>query len=584
MKKTEQHIIITLAAVSVIFIAACSSSDVSKTDSGISGLASYRALWTELSQSGEYDSLISVTVPFYKRSEQAGDTLSAVYAGVFLAQSWLFKENTDSVRYWMDRVSWYVESVSDPAVMTVYENVQGSYALKAGLDYPQALEHYVKALEWAEKAGNINNRIVILSNIVQIFYIRGDSHGMDYADSAFRLSLEDDAGSFSKCLALMNMGQMKCLDGDSARAMEYALKAERTAVQEDYRPLYSLIWLLKADISSAGGNRDDAESAYKEAMRWSEYTDPGTMTLVCLEYGRHFVRHGDYRRASELYSEGLRLSSRHGNMEFRRDILRALSDVSLSMGDVAGAAAWFDTYRSHVDSIANVRKEQEFNNLLLQYQRMEYEHEIQSRELELMKADRKMMVAVFIIVIIAVVSVLSWTLYVRQRRLYRLLVSRHQSYIEQLKMEAEAGSPSPAEAEPGDNAGDREAYRQLFLKVEDLMRNEKVFRKKDLTRDNVSEMLGTNRTYLSKAINTFSGKSFNNYINTYRINEAVSIISGPSGDIPVKQLAEDLGFGSVSVFYKVFQRETGLSISRYKKELAAVRSENNRNVQQFDEQ
>lgn len=115
MKKTKQHIIITIAAVSVIFIAACSSSDVSKTDSGISGLASYRALWTELSQSGEYDSLISVTVPFYKQSEQAGDTLNAVYAGVFLAQSWLFKENTDSVRYWMDRVSWYVESVSNTA-------------------------------------------------------------------------------------------------------------------------------------------------------------------------------------------------------------------------------------------------------------------------------------------------------------------------------------------------------------------------------------------------------------------------------------------------------------------------------------
>lgn len=90
---------------------------------------------------------------------------------------------------------------------------------------------------------------------------------------------------------------------------------------------------------------------------------------------------------------------------------------------------------------------------------------------------------------------------------------------------------------------------------------------KDLTLDKLAEKLQTNRTYLSKAINTYAGMSFSSYVNMYRINEATRIISDPARDVLFKKLADDIGFNSVPVFSSVFQKETGLLPSNYRKEV-----------------
>ena len=115
-----------------------------------------------------------------------------------------------------------------------------------------------------------------------------------------------------------------------------------------------------------------------------------------------------------------------------------------------------------------------------------------------------------------------------------------------------------------------ETDRELFAKVENLMREQKVYRMKSLTRDSLADILGTNRTYLSRAINSMSGKSFSDYLNSWRIVEATLIMSDKSVDIPLKQLADDLGYSSISVFYRSFQKETGVTAGRYMKEVRAV--------------
>lgn len=92
-----------------------------------------------------------------------------------------------------------------------------------------------------------------------------------------------------------------------------------------------------------------------------------------------------------------------------------------------------------------------------------------------------------------------------------------------------------------------------------------IFRSELLKR--LAELLDTNRTYVSKAVNKYSGMSFSSYLNMYRINEATAVISDPSRNVLLKQLADDLGYNSVTVFSKAFQKETGLTPSRYRKEI-----------------
>ena len=146
--------------------------------------------------------------------------------------------------------------------------------------------------------------------------------------------------------------------------------------------------------------------------------------------------------------------------------------------------------------------------------------------------------------------------------MYRILVDQHVHYARQIEMMqtvSQAGGPTK---------DDKDAVeRQLFLKLDTLMSRDKVFRQKDLTLDRLAEMTDSNRTYVSKAINHYAGQSFSSWVNMYRIAEATRLISGPDKEIPLKQVADEAGYASMSVFYNAFCKETGLPPGRYRKEL-----------------
>lgn len=369
-------------------------------------------------------------------------------------------------------------------------------------------------------------------------------------------------------MALIDIGQMSYLKGDVSKAKEYAQMAFSIAEKEGMHGLYTLIHLLYGDISHSTGDLVAAKELYNKAIEWSKFTDSGTLTLAYLKYGRYYEETGNPVEAEKRYNEGLSISFKHQNMECRKDLMKSISRVKHARGKDDSAITWLDRYQQHLDSISLATKEREFSNLLLKYQEIKYENELQSKELELLRSNKQKIVISFILSIIAAILILTYYLYGKQKKTYRLLVEHHRKYVEQFNLK----SATSAFVQTDSNANketkeDTSADKELFTKVEGLMRIRKIFKQKEITRESVSEMLGTNRTYLSRAINAYSGKSFNNYINTYRINEAVTIISGNGADIPLKQLADELGFGSVSVFYKVFERETGCSVSRYKKEL-----------------
>ena len=98
------------------------------------------------------------------------------------------------------------------------------------------------------------------------------------------------------------------------------------------------------------------------------------------------------------------------------------------------------------------------------------------------------------------------------------------------------------------------------------MEEEKIYRHKDISLASLSDRLNSNKTYISNAINRFSGQSFRDYLASLRIRDAVMVISDPNNTVPLKQLADELGFNSISVFNKTFQKETGLPPGQYRKE------------------
>lgn len=109
----------------------------------------------------------------------------------------------------------------------------------------------------------------------------------------------------------------------------------------------------------------------------------------------------------------------------------------------------------------------------------------------------------------------------------------------------------------------------LFNRFEDWLVEYKYFLKPNFDLNWAAREIGTNRSYLSKSINS-QGFGFSEYINKLRIKEVIKIFEDENdirNNYSLPEIASKVGFNTVSVFYNSFQKETGMTPSQYKDNL-----------------
>lgn len=130
-------------------------------------------------------------------------------------------------------------------------------------------------------------------------------------------------------------------------------------------------------------------------------------------------------------------------------------------------------------------------------------------------------------------------------------------------------SPSPLKyTDAGDDISElNESARDKLRKdMQKLFEEDKIYLLKDLKISDVSNHLGTNRTYVSNIINRHYKVNFASYVNNYRVNHARGLLKDQTG-IGVEELADRSGFGSVNSLYRAFQSKENITLSRYRKNL-----------------
>jgi AraC-like DNA-binding protein len=96
-------------------------------------------------------------------------------------------------------------------------------------------------------------------------------------------------------------------------------------------------------------------------------------------------------------------------------------------------------------------------------------------------------------------------------------------------------------------------------KLDEVFEKEKIFRNPDLRIWDLCGALGTNRTYVSRVINSRYGRNFCNHVNFYRVGYAKNLLR-ENGKLGNEEIAELSGFGSVNSLYRAFQTFEGKSI------------------------
>jgi len=102
--------------------------------------------------------------------------------------------------------------------------------------------------------------------------------------------------------------------------------------------------------------------------------------------------------------------------------------------------------------------------------------------------------------------------------------------------------------------------QQILSKLIHLFTKEKVYLNSEISINDISKQLGTNRTALSKIINTYFKKTFPSLLNEYRINDAIKLLmDNKSKNYKMEAISEMCGYNNRQVFHSAFKRETGVT-------------------------
>jgi len=102
----------------------------------------------------------------------------------------------------------------------------------------------------------------------------------------------------------------------------------------------------------------------------------------------------------------------------------------------------------------------------------------------------------------------------------------------------------------------------IYAMVVDLMENKKVYLKSSYSIYDLAHQTGTNKSYISRVVNIYSGQNFCKFLNWYRIRYAAAY-ANENPDVRVTELALKSGFNSNVTFNAAFRMFMGCSPGDY---------------------
>lgn len=496
------------------------------------------------------------------------DNLTAV-SSFYLAQYFYWNGIKDSVKYYLNIANKHNGKTN--YISGITKELEAEFLLNQEHDYPEAMDLYKEALTCYTNSNAIDEALYLNVKIASLYLLKKDTSSVQYAKEAYLLT-KQTSSTYLQFIGNLIYAQSLGVKKEFDKGVEFSRKAIAIAENDStLNPIISSAYSVTGEMLSGMGKKEEADLYFKKAIEALKYTGNMLPTLeLYLIYGNFLLEEERYEEAKYYFETGLETAEKNGITRDKHLYLLGLSRTYAQLKNNEDALRYYQMYHKTFDSIFGAFTENEFNTLFSDYESVKLKNQLQSKEIEI----SRLYSALYIIGTVLTLALLAvtYSAYRRKDKMYTTMVEQHQQFIRQLS-ESKENEEKKLDAK-------NKTELELYNKMEDLMKNKKIYRMKDLSLEKLAEILGSNRTYVSAIINKFTNLTFYNYIHKYRINEAISIISNPEDDTAMKAICDDIGYNSLTSFYRAFQRETGCSPVIYRDRLRKIEKDKSRTTEE----
>ena len=526
-------------------LCSCSRSDAPRSEKlSEDSLDVYLAQIQDCFSRQDFDAALKLSYQLRNKGESEHDGRALLYGYVYIAQCYGGINIVDSMSLYFGKALPMAEKKNDYwALATIYNSLGGNTAFGEG-DYSQGIAYLIEALRYAENIRDTSRLMLVKNNLAMAYCFINDSTGLIYAQDVYRNGV-DNNNSYRIFQGAMTSASLYWMMRDTANALRYVKEAlPYVEMYDQSREIY----VLYADILRDIGKKDSSVIYYRKAFQEQSGSGIYSKADLYLGYAEFLKEDRRYDDAVSVLMDGLHMMDSVRSPAKKPMMYLSLSGIYEDMGDPGTALTYYKQYNEEANRQLNLETERKISSIRREYDK-------QKHEVELLEWRNKYNLAVMAFVFAVCVFVGLYLLYRSKVKNYRQLLKQHQTILErqETRPAQTAAVPMP-----------QDKMKEMYDRLEKLMYEQELYRQSDLSRDKVAQMLSTNRTYLCSVIKSFTGMTFPYYVNSFRINEAVRILSNPEDNTPIKAIAGNLGYNNLTTFYRLFEAAKGMPPSKYR--------------------
>ncbi len=525
----------------------------------------------------------------YDDGRKLSDKLLKVSAGLpdrtleikVLIHSYRFHGFSEKIRM-LDRAIMLINE-SGEKKMLPHAYVFKAIAFRDNSMADSAMIYALKARDLLESNGNKEDLFSPMQLIADMHYYAGEYNQAKTLYLKIKNLFPEIDTTFNYRIIENNLGLVELGLGNYNAAKQHFLNslAHLKRVKAIYADSAGLPYIFRKlmETNLLKGEVDRAEKFCDSGITFSNYFKtsyelPGLLTGK----GIILYRRGQFRESIEYLEKSEEVEKKYPDLKYKIDLYKAFSDTYTALGNYKDANKYLTLY-----SLERTKSDSLLNSSKIMYLLAEHNYVLAVKHISGLERER--ILYIIILAILLSSMIILYLYYTKLKRTNRILVEKNLKIAYSFTWSGTTPTPELSPPDTGEEAqvkNDSEEKKQKDVddtKLSDIARDldklvseNKVYLDPDLTVVSLAEMLGTNRTYLVKAIKKKHGMNFPDFINGHRVAAAIRLFdSEEAKNLSIDGIAGLAGFNNRVTFAKVFKQSTGMSPSIFMKSVSEMR-------------